>query len=121
MALLGAALVMAAAYFVAVWLGEALILAVLASRVSRAAKRFFGVPGFHYCALADGIAVLLCRLGLRCPLCRPSAATLTPSRQRVLSFLWQNWRKSADSGFLTQTNYKAYAEKAVLAGSDSAG
>src|SRR5574340_470565 len=66
-----AALVMAAAYFAAVWLGESLKLAVLASRVSRVAKRFFGVPEFHYYALADGIAVLLSRLGLRCPLCHP--------------------------------------------------
>jgi hypothetical protein len=57
-----AALVMAAAYFAAVWLGESLKLAVLASRVSRLAKRFFGVPEFHYYALADGIAVLLSRL-----------------------------------------------------------
>jgi hypothetical protein len=82
-----AALVMAAAYFAAVWLGESLKLAVLASRVSRVAKRFFGVPEFHYYALADGIAVLLSRLGLRCPLCRPSPATVTPPRQRVFSFL----------------------------------
>jgi len=52
-----AALVMAAAYFAAVWLGESLKLAVLASRVSRVAKRFFGVPEFHYYAVADGIAV----------------------------------------------------------------
>jgi hypothetical protein len=27
------------------------------------AKRFFGVPDFHYYALADGIAMLLSRLG----------------------------------------------------------
>jgi Transposase DDE domain len=56
-----AALVMAAAYFAAVWLGEALKLVVLASRVSRVAKSFFGVPEFHYYALADGISVLLLR------------------------------------------------------------
>lgn len=82
-----AALVMAAAYFAAVWLGESLKLAVLASRVSRVAKRFFGVPEFHYYALADGIAVLLARLGLRCPLCRPSPAMATPSAQCVFGFL----------------------------------
>lgn len=82
-----AALVMAAAYFAAVWLGESLKLAVLASQVSRVAKRFFGVPEFHYYALADGIAVLLSRLGLRCPLCRPSPAMATPNAQRVFGFL----------------------------------
>ena len=82
-----AALVMAAAYFAAVWLGESLKLAVLASRVSRVAKRFFGVPEFHYYALADGIAVLLARLGLRCPLCHPSPASATPIAQRVFGFL----------------------------------
>jgi len=43
-----AALVMAAAYFAAGWLGESLKLAVLASRVLKVAKRFFGVPAFHY-------------------------------------------------------------------------
>jgi len=81
-----AALVMAAAYFAAVWLGESLKLAVLASRVSRVAKRFFGVPEFHYYALADGISVLLSRLGVWCPLCRASPTAATPSRQRVFAF-----------------------------------
>jgi len=57
------ALVMAAAYFSAVWLGESLKLTVLSTRVAKIAKRFFGVPDFHYYALADGIAVLLSRLG----------------------------------------------------------
>jgi len=81
-----AALVMAAAYFAAVWLGESLKLAVLASRVSRVAKRFFGVPEFHYYALADGISVLLSRLGRCCPLCRPSPIATASSQQRVFSF-----------------------------------
>lgn len=57
-----AALVMAAAYFAAGWLGESLKLAVLASRVLKVAKRFFGVPAFHYYALADGLRVLLSRV-----------------------------------------------------------
>jgi len=48
------ALVLAAVYFSAVWLGESLKLAVLATRVAQVAKRFFGVPDFHYYALADG-------------------------------------------------------------------
>jgi hypothetical protein len=61
------ALVMATAYFAAVWLGESLKLAVLASRVLKVAKRFFGVPEFHYYALADGIRFLLSRIRLRRP------------------------------------------------------
>jgi hypothetical protein len=81
-----AALVMAAAYFAAVWLGESLKLAVLASRVSRLAKRFFGVPEFHYYALADGIALLLSRLGRCCPLCPPAPIPTTLSRQRLFAF-----------------------------------
>lgn len=80
------ALVIAAAYFAAVWLGESLKLAVLASRVSRVAQRFFGVPEFHYYALADGIGVLLARLGLRCSLCRPASTAAIPNQQRVFSF-----------------------------------
>lgn len=62
-----AALVMAAAYFAAAWLGQSLKLAVLASRVMKTARRFFGVPEFHYYALADGIGFVLSRLRL----CRP--------------------------------------------------
>ena len=81
-----AALVMAAAYFAAVWLGQALKLAVLASRVSRVAKRFFGVPEFHYYALADGISVLLSRLGLRCPLCRLAPTPSAANPQRLFAF-----------------------------------
>lgn len=57
------ALTVAAAYFSAVWLGESLKLKVLTTRVAQVAKRFFGVPDFHYYALADGIAMLLSRLG----------------------------------------------------------
>jgi hypothetical protein len=48
-------------YFAAGWLGESLKLAVLASRVLKAAKRFFSVPHFHYYALADGLRLLLSR------------------------------------------------------------
>jgi hypothetical protein len=82
-----AALVLAAAYFAAVWLGESLKLAVLASRVMKVARRFFGVPEFHYYALADGIGVLLSRLGVLCPLCRPEPAAPVARRQRVFTFL----------------------------------
>jgi hypothetical protein len=57
------ALVLAAAYFSAVWLGESLKLRILSTRVAKVAKRFFGVPDFHYYALIDGIALLLMRFG----------------------------------------------------------
>lgn len=57
------ALVLAAAYFSAVWLGESLKLRILRTRVARVAKRFFGVPDFHYYALTDGIALVLTRFG----------------------------------------------------------
>ena len=57
------ALVLAAVYFSAVWLGATLKLAVLATRIAQVARRFFGVPDFHYYALADGIATLFSRLG----------------------------------------------------------
>lgn len=57
------ALVIAAAYFSAVWLGRSLKLAVLTHHITEASKRFFGVVEFHYYALADGIAHLLTRLG----------------------------------------------------------
>jgi len=62
-----AALVMASAYFAAAWLGHSLKLAVLASRVMKTARRFFGVPEFHYYALADGIGFVLSRLRLSRP------------------------------------------------------
>ena len=55
------ALVLAAAFFAAVFLGENLKLSVLTRHVTRLAKRFFGVPDFHYYALADGISTLLRR------------------------------------------------------------
>jgi Transposase DDE domain len=72
-----AALVMATAYFAAGWLGESLKLAVLASRVLQAAKRFFGVPDFHYYALADGLRVLLSRF----PPQRPQSVASTSTSQ----------------------------------------
>jgi hypothetical protein len=85
-----------------VWLGESLKLAVLASRMSWVAKRFFGVPEFHYYAPADGISVLLSRSAVWCPLCRPSPTRL-PQTDNVPSPLPKNWRKSKriDDGPLT--------------------
>lgn len=79
------ALVLAAAYFAAVWLGESLKLAVLASRVTKVAKRFFGVPEFHYYALADGLRVLLSRRGMICALCRPNRPTDSTAQLRLFN------------------------------------
>jgi hypothetical protein len=78
------ALVLAAAYFAAVWLGESLKLAVMTTRITQVAKRLFGVPDFHYYALADGLAVLLSRLGR----CRPRSTAPPPpvACQLALSF-----------------------------------
>jgi hypothetical protein len=53
------ALVLMAVFFAAVQLGEELKLAVLARQVMSVAKRFFGVPDFHYYAIAEGISTLL--------------------------------------------------------------
>jgi len=76
------ALVLAACYFTAVYLGERLKVAILARRIVKAAKRFFGVPVFHYYALADGIAAVLAHATCG-PLClpRPPAA---PQSQLLL-------------------------------------
>jgi hypothetical protein len=68
------ALVLASAYFAAVWLGEGLRLAVLRRMVTALSRRFFGVPQFHYYALADGIRTILTRLGRW----MPSADDLAP-------------------------------------------
>jgi len=90
-----AALVVAAAYFAAVWWGKSLKRAVLTSRVTKVAKRFFGVPELHDDALADGLRVLLSRLGMNCARCRvarPATASAqlplfnASSKKRGMSF-----------------------------------
>lgn len=58
-----AALVLAASYFAAVWLGTKTKLEILAVHVIDAAKRLFGVPDFRYYALADGISAVFKRIG----------------------------------------------------------
>lgn len=69
------ALVLAAVYFSAVWLGQTLKLTILATRVAQVAQRFFGVPDFHYYAFADGISRLFAKLSRW----RPLAASPDPS------------------------------------------
>jgi hypothetical protein len=80
------ALAVAAAYFSAVWLGESLKLKVLSTRVAQVAKRFFGVPDFHYYALADGIATLLSRLGRWMKRSRMSAARANQAQGVLFAF-----------------------------------
>lgn len=58
-----AALVLAASYFAAVYLGSRAKLEILAFHVLKAAKRIFGIPDFRYYALADGIKEVLTRAG----------------------------------------------------------
>lgn len=53
------ALVTAAAFFAAVYLGLRMKLRVLAGHVLRASKRVFGIPDFRLYALADGIRQFL--------------------------------------------------------------
>jgi hypothetical protein len=53
------ALVTAAAYFAAVYLGLRMKLRLLAGHVLRASKRLFGIPDFRLYALADGIRQFL--------------------------------------------------------------
>jgi len=64
------ALVLAACFFAAVRLGEDVKLTILACRVKEISKRLFGIPEFHYYALADGVAHLLRRTG-HGPRCGP--------------------------------------------------
>lgn len=78
------ALTLAATYFAAVWLGERLRLAVLCRRVAKLAKRFFGVPEFHYYALADGIRTLLSRLGRWIPRQNNLAQATSGPQQMIL-------------------------------------
>ena len=76
------ALVLCAAYFASVHLGEGLNLRALTHRVIKAAKRIFGAPAFHYYAIADGIAAILSRTS-KGPLCA-SPAPRHPDNQQWL-------------------------------------
>lgn len=76
------ALVLCAAYFAAVHLGEGFQLRALTRKVIRAAKRVFGIPDFHYYAIADGIAAILSRSS-KGPLCA-SATPPPPDNQQWL-------------------------------------
>ena len=53
------ALILAVAYFAAVYLGDNVKLKVVIQRVYLVSKRFFGVPTFFNYAIADGLYNLL--------------------------------------------------------------
>ena len=58
-----AALVLAVAYFVMVWIGKSERREVLRTHIVEAARRIYGAPEFFYYALADGIQKLFTRFG----------------------------------------------------------
>lgn len=74
-------LVCAAAYFAAVVLDTASKLKVMAGYVLKAAKRVFGIPEFHYYAIADGLTSIFMRYPGRIsiPNVDTPQATLFPS------------------------------------------
>ena len=81
-----AALVLAASFFAAVYLGSRAKLEILAYHVLKAAKRIFGIPDFRYYALADGIKEVLSRAGkgiLRHRAIPKIASTRQASRQAI--------------------------------------
>ena len=53
------ALVLTVMYFTMLYLGLRVKLRVLARYVMRASRRLFGIPDFHFYALADGIREFL--------------------------------------------------------------
>jgi hypothetical protein len=55
------ALLLAAAYFTMVYLGQRLKLKAVSRLLLKVSKRIFGIPDFRYYALADGIKELLTR------------------------------------------------------------
>lgn len=57
------ALLLAVIYFNCAWLGERLRCEILASNITHAAKRIYGVAEFFYYAIADGIGRLFQRHG----------------------------------------------------------
>ena len=73
------AVVLAAAFFASCWLGESVRRGILVRNITRISKRLFGVPDFHYYAIADGIARLFNRCGKWCSKRHlPGAAEMQP-------------------------------------------
>ena len=74
------ALVLAASFFAAVYLGFRAKMEILVVHVMKASKRIFGIPDFRYYAIADGIRELLNRYnkGILKPLIVKSATNQLP-------------------------------------------
>ena len=73
-----AALVLAACFFAAVHLGHKPKLEILALHAINAAQRIFGIPVFHYYAIADGIKEILTKSGHGAIFHEKNKGTLNP-------------------------------------------
>ena len=82
------ALLLAAAYFASVWLGESLRMKILVHNITRVSKRLFGVAEFHYYAIADGLARLFNRHGKGFEVLSNNASP--PSKQLLLSLFFES-------------------------------
>lgn len=71
-------LVLAASYFASVVLDTKAKLKVLAGHVLKAAKRLFGIPDFHYYAIADGLTSIFQRYPGRVVSISPMASDQIP-------------------------------------------
>ena len=77
------ALVAAAAYFAATFLGQKMKLRILCEKLLILSQRFFGIPPFRFYALADGIKRILSQTNPD-PLQQPP-----PDLQMELMLAWQ--------------------------------
>ncbi len=76
-------LVTAAAYFAATFLGQQMKLRILTEKLLIISQRFFGIPPFHFYALADGIRRLLSGSAFQ------SRKKSPPDPQLELALIWQ--------------------------------
>jgi hypothetical protein len=76
-------LVTAAAYFAATFLGQQMKLRILTEKLLIISQRFFGIPSFHFYALADGIRRLLSGSAFQ------SMQKSPPDPQLELALIWQ--------------------------------
>jgi hypothetical protein len=76
-------LVTAAAYFASAFLGQKMKLRILTEKLLVISQRFFGIPPFHFYALADGIRRLLSGSAFHPPQESP------PDAQLELALIWQ--------------------------------
>lgn len=79
------ALALVAMSFAMLWMGQREKLAVLARRMHAAAKRFYGIPDFHFYAISDGLAEILSKMTKRVFARSPK---LPPNPQLDMLKLW---------------------------------